>query len=164
MKKHRTHLLALALFLLGTAVLAGSRDKTERNKAQVRKVFEEGLTQGRWDVFEEVHRKDFIAHAGKRNATLAEDLNSAKGWRQAFPDLVMTVDQMVAEGDLVAVRFSGRGTNTGSGNGLPATGNYAEGSGITIFRMMDGEIAEEWNVADELGLLRQLGLLPSPGQ
>ena len=164
MKKRSTHLLALALFLLGTAVLAGSRNKTERNKAQVRKVFEEGLTQGRWDVFEEVHRKDFIAHAGKRNATLAEDLNSAKGWRQAFPDLVMTVDQMVAEGDLVAVRFSGRGTNTGSGNGLPATGNYADGSGITIFRIMDGQIAEEWTVSDELGLLRQLGLLPAPGQ
>jgi predicted ester cyclase len=77
---------------------------------------------------------------------------------------IMTVDQMVAEGDLVAVRFSGRGTNTGSGNGLPATGNYAEGSGITIFRMMDEQIADEWSVTDELGLLRQLGLLPAPGQ
>lgn len=146
----------------GTAVRAGAAEELEKNKAVVRKVFEEGLTQGKWDVFLEIHAPDFVSHAGKRNASLAQDLESAKGWREAFPDLVMTAERMVAEGDLVAVFFSGRGTNTGTGNGLPATGKYAEGTGMTIFRLVNGKITEEWTVSDQLGLLRQLGLVPTP--
>lgn len=148
-------------FVFARTVWAGAADELEKNKAVVRKVFEEGLTQGKWDVFLEIHTPDFVSHAGKRNASLAEDLESAKGWREAFPDLVMTVERMVAEADLVAVFFSGRGTNTGTGNGLPATGKHAEGTGMTIFRMVNGKIAEEWTVSDRLGLLRQLGLLPT---
>jgi steroid delta-isomerase-like uncharacterized protein len=154
-------------FLLLTAIVcvvparAGATDELEKNKAVVRKVFEEGLTQGKWDVFLAIHAPEFISHAGKRNATLEEDLESAKGWREAFPDLVMSVEQMVAEGDRVAVFFSGQGTNTGTGNGLPATGKHAEGTGMTVFRIANGKIAEEWTVSDQYGLLRQLGLIPA---
>ena len=73
----------------------------------------------------------------------------------------MTVDLIVAEGDLVSVRWTARGTNTGTGNGIPATGRKVETSGITMFRFADGAIAEEWTAGNNLSLMRQLGLLPA---
>lgn len=75
----------------------------------------------------------------------------------------MTVDAIVAEGDLVAVLWTGRGTNTGAGNGLPATGRKFAFRGATFFRMRAGRMAEEWNVTDRLEGLQQLGLLPGQG-
>jgi predicted ester cyclase len=77
-----------------------------------------------------------------------------------MPDLVVTVEQILGEGDLVAVRWTARGTNTGTGNGLQATGKRLEVGGTTIFRVVDGRIVEEWNSIDELGLMRQLGAIP----
>ena len=60
-------------------------------------------------------------------------------------------------------RWTARGTNTGTGNGIPATGKSVETSGCAIFRFEDGKVAEEWVSADSLSLMRQLGLLPQPG-
>jgi predicted ester cyclase len=62
---------------------------------------------------------------------------------------------------MVVIQYTGRGTNTGAGNGLPATGKSVEVTGVTIFRIKGGKIAEEWNETDMLGLLKQLGLIPS---
>lgn len=152
--------------LVAAVVLAASgcaaSPPLERNKAVARQVFEDVLSQGKWDVSERIHAPAFVARAGKRTESRAEDLESAKGWRSAIPDLKVTVEQMVAEGNLVAVRWTGRGTNTGTGNGLEATGKRLEIEGMTIFRIEGGQIAEEWNTIDELGLLRQLGAIP-PG-
>ena len=78
------------------------RDSLERNKTIARMVFEDVLNHGKWDVYERIHAPDFVAHVGKRTEGRAEDLESAKGWRNAMPDLVVTIDHMVAEGDLVA--------------------------------------------------------------
>ena len=150
----------LVTVLLGNASGCAHGGSLERNKATARMVFEDVLTRGRWDVSERIHAPDFVARAGKRTEGRAEELESAKGWRSAMPDLVMRIEQMVAEGDLVAVRWTGAGTNTGTGNGLPATGKRLEIEGTTIFRIVDGRIVEEWNSIDEMGLLRQLGELP----
>jgi steroid delta-isomerase-like uncharacterized protein len=68
---------------------------------------------------------------------------------------------LIAEGDLVAIYWIARGTNTGTGNGLPATGKKAELAGITIWRIVDGKIKEEWSAFDELSMMQQLGLLPT---
>jgi steroid delta-isomerase-like uncharacterized protein len=87
----------------------------------------------------------------------------AEGHRQysqvmitAFPDLERTVEDLVAEGDKVVARWTARGTNTGDFNGMPATGKVATSSGITIFRIADGRIVEEWSESDMLGLMQQL--------
>ncbi len=138
---------------------AGRRD-LERNKQVVRRVYEDVLNQGRLDVAREIHTPDFTAHSGQRTAGIEEDIAAVKGWRSAFPDFVVTIDQMVAEGDRVAVLWTARGTNTGEGNGLPATGRGGQTQGLTIFRLVKGRIAEEWNVMDKYGMLKQLGLLP----
>ena len=147
------NLFATMLLVLMTLPCLG--DETAINKALAKRVYEEGLSRG---IFTVPYTEDFIGHGGARTFTHEDGLNEAKGWRSAFPDLVVNVDLMVAEGDLVAVRWTARGTNTGTGNGIPATGRKVEVSGTAIFRFEDGEIAEEWTSANTLGLLKQLGL------
>ena len=137
---------------------AGGADTLELNKAITRRVYEEGLNQGRFDV---PYREDFVGHGGNTTFTHAQGMAEARGWREAFPDLAITVDRQVAEDDLVAVRWTARGTNTGTGNGIPATGRVVEMTGTTLFRLDDGRIAEEWTCANSLGLMRQLGLVQS---
>lgn len=131
-------------------------ESLELNKSISRKVYEEGLNQGRFEV---PYSADFVGHGGRTTFTHADGMAEAKGWRGAFPDLKITVDKQVAERDLVAVRWTARGTNTGTGNGIPATGRAVQITGTTLFRMADGRIAEEWTCADSLGLMRQLGML-----
>lgn len=131
-------------------------DSLELNKSITRRVYEEGLSQGRFDV---PYTTDFVGHGGRNTFTHADGMAEAKGWREAFPDLAITVEKQVAENDLVAVHWTARGSNTGSGNGLPATGRAVEITGTTLFRLDDGRIAEEWTCANSLGLMKQLGLV-----
>ena len=139
---------------------AESLERTlEHNKDLVRRVYEEGLNQGRFDV---PYAADFVGHGGSSTFTHEQGMAEARGWRSAFPDLNLTIDQMLAERDLVAVRWTARGTNSGTGNGIPATGRTVQVNGTTLFRMDDGRIAEEWTCANSLGLMRQLGMLPAP--
>jgi steroid delta-isomerase-like uncharacterized protein len=107
------------------------------------------------------YSEDFVGHGGKNTFTHADGMAEARGWRDAFPDLKITVEKQVAEQDLVAVHWTARGTNTGTGNGIPATGRSVEITGTTLFRLDDGRIAEEWTCANSLGLMRQLGMLPT---
>jgi steroid delta-isomerase-like uncharacterized protein len=147
---------ALALGFLATdAALAGPQQ--ELNKSIARRVFEEGLSQG---IFNVPYTPDFIGHAGNGTFTHEAGMAEAKGWRKAFPDLKMNVDLILAENDLVTVRWTATGTNTGTGNGLPATGKSVKVTGQATFRFVDGQIAEEWAVGDTLGIMKQLGLLP----
>lgn len=135
-------------------------DARELNKSVTRRVYEEGLNQGRFDV---PYAADFVGHGGASTFTHAQGMAEARGWREAFPDLNITVEKQVAEQDLVAVHWTARGTNTGAGNGIPATGRAVEITGTTLFRLDEGKIAEEWTCANSLGLMRQLGLLPASG-
>jgi steroid delta-isomerase-like uncharacterized protein len=154
--------LLLLLFAIGLPCLARSASEQERNKAVARSFFEEVLGQGKLDKYSESHTADFVAHAGDRSFTLEEDLAFAREERKALPDMSITVNQMVAEGDRVAVYWTASGTNTQAGMGFPATGKKIKISGMTLFRFQDGKIREEWGVWDELSALRQAGLLPPP--
>ena len=81
-------------------------------------------------------------------------------YRRAFPDAHSTVEDQVAEGDKVATRWRARGTHRGELGGMEPTGREFEMDGVTIERIAGGRIAEVWVMRDELGLLRQLGVLP----
>lgn len=147
---------ALALGFLATNVaLAGPQE--ELNKSLARRVYDEGLNRG---IFTVPYTNDFIGHAGNGSFTREAGMAEAKGWRKAFPDLKMNVDLILAEKDMVAVRWTATGNNTGSGNGLPATGKFVKVSGQATFRFVDGKIAEEWASGDTIGIMKQLGLLP----
>jgi steroid delta-isomerase-like uncharacterized protein len=133
----------------------------EQNKAIAKRAFDEILSRGRFELAEELYSKNFINHGIHSMANLQEDQEALKGWHQAFPDVVVTAEKLIAEGDLVTVYWIARGTNTGTGNGLPATGKRAELAGITIWRIVDGKIKEEWSAFDQLSMMQQLGLLPA---
>ena len=73
------------------------------------------------------------------------------------------VDDVVAEGDRVVIRWSGGGTHRGELFGIPPTQKSITANGIHIFRIADGKIAEHWGTSDDLGMMRQLGVIPAPG-
>lgn len=82
-------------------------------------------------------------------------------WYAAFPDVSVTVEDLVAEGDRVAARITARGTHGGEFMGMPATGKRIEVQEIDIARIEDGKIAEIWAAPDMFSALQQLGMLPS---
>ena len=141
------------------AGIAFASSLQEQNKALAKRAFEELLSAGKFELAEQLYAKDFVNHGIHRNISLAEDQAALKGWHEAFPDVVIVPEKLIAEGDLVTIYWIARGTNTGAGNGLPATGKKVELSGITIWRIVKGKIKEEWSAFDQLSLMQQLGLL-----
>jgi predicted ester cyclase len=81
--------------------------------------------------------------------------------RDAFPDWHSDLDALYAEDDIVVERFTASGTHTGEIFGLPASKTVCSLGGINIFRVHDGKIVERWGRVDELGMLRQLGVVPA---
>ena len=148
-----------ASLLLVAGSLFGS-PLQEKNKAVARQAFEEMLSRGRFELAEQLYARDFINHGIHHDASLEEDQAALKGWHQAFSNIVISPEKLIAEGDLVTIYWIARGTNTGAGNGLPATGKKVELAGITIWRILDGKIKEEWSAFDQLSMMQQLGLLP----
>jgi len=144
-------------FLLAGIACASSLQ--EQNKALAKRAFDELLSKGQFELAQQLYAKDFINHGIHRDISLDEDQAALKGWHQAFSDITIVPDKLIAEGDLVAIYWIARGTNTGTGNGLPATGKKVEQAGITIWRIVDGKIKEEWSAFDQLSLMQQLGLL-----
>jgi steroid delta-isomerase-like uncharacterized protein len=146
----------VAIFSLGCF----ASDTQEQNKAVARRVFDEIFNQGKFQAADEIYAPNFVNHGLHRDFDLKEDQAAARGWKMAFPDLRTAVVQEVAEGDLVSVLWTATGTNTGEGNGLPATGKKMKARGITIWRIQNGKITEEWSEFDQLPIMQELGLVP----
>jgi steroid delta-isomerase-like uncharacterized protein len=140
---------------------------SEENKAIVRQQEEELFTQGNLDATDEVYAPDYVGH-DPSNSEEVRGLEAAKraasDYRQAFPDLRVTVEDLIAEGDRVAARLRFRGTHLGELDGIAPTGRRVDCTGIVISRIEEGKIAEDWANFDDLGMMRQLGLIPKPGQ
>lgn len=129
----------------------------DRNRAVALRVFEEIFNQRRPEVAAEIYSPDFRNHGLHRDASLEVDQSWARGELQAFPDLHMTVVKTVAENDLVTILWIFRGTHARYGyGGLPPTGAYLEFRGITIFRVVDGRIVEEWTTFNEWSAYSQV--------
>jgi steroid delta-isomerase-like uncharacterized protein len=156
-----------AISLLGMLVVfwvvslpANASDVSAANTAIARKVFSEILTKGRFELAKDLYSPTFINHGLHSSVGLAEDQAMAQGWKAAFPDLVISVDRTIAEGDYVSVIWTARGKNTGKGNGLPGNGRSIEVRGITVWRIVAGTIRDEWSEFDTTEMLRQLGVAP----
>jgi len=153
-----TGIINCSFFLASIACAASLQ---EQNKALAKRAFDELLSGGKFELAEQLYAKEFVNHGLHRDIRLDEDQAALRGWHQAFPDLAIVPAKLIAEGELVAVYWIARGTNTGTGNGLPVTGKKAEQAGITIWRIVDGKIKEEWSAFDQLSMMQQLGLLPN---
>jgi steroid delta-isomerase-like uncharacterized protein len=129
----------------------------------VRRWFDEVWTQGKADTIDQLMSADCVVH-GLADGPL--DQNGFKqfyaAYRNAFPDVSITVEQTVSEGDLVAVRWSGTGTHKGGGLGFPATNRPAQFKGMTFVRIQNGKLVEGWNIFDQFAMFTQLGIVKLP--
>ena len=137
---------------------------SEENKQLIRRWFEEVWNNGRADAIEEMFDENGIAHG------LSDDpANPLKGpagfkpfhtlFREAFPNMIVVVEDMVAEGDKVAARCTVRGKHEGDFGEIAATQSPVDFNGITIVRIKNGKIVEAWNNFDFMTMYKQVGRL-----
>jgi predicted ester cyclase len=88
----------------------------------------------------------------------------AADFRRGFPDAVNIIEDLIAEGDKMVARWRSRATHQGEYMDIPPSSKEVEFTGISVYRIERGEIAESWNVEDKLGLMRQIGVIPEPKQ
>ena len=140
---------------------------SESNKNAVRRLFEEVWNKGYLPVADELIASTYEHHdpsmpdlgrgpeAEKKRVTL---------YRNAFPDLRFTIEDVIAEGETVMARYSVRGTHKGDLSGIAPTGRQATVSGMSIVRFAGGKMVEGWGNWDALGLMQQLGVVPELGK
>jgi predicted ester cyclase len=127
----------------------------EENKALVRREQEELWNHtGNLDAAEELFATE-QAEAARQEAA---------DFRQGFPDVVSTIEDLIAEGDKVVARWRARATHQGEYVGILPTGKEVEFTGISVYRIEGNKIAQSWTVEDELGLMRQIGVVAESGQ
>jgi steroid delta-isomerase-like uncharacterized protein len=140
---------------------------SEQNKTLMRNFVEEVWNKGNFEATVTFFAADFVDHnpAIPNQGPGAEGAKQVfMGYKAAFPDLHFVIQDMMIEGDKVVWRWISTGTNTGSMMGMPPTDKKATITGIEIYRMAGGKIAERWGNFDQLGLLQQLGVIPAPEQ
>lgn len=136
-------------------------------KSWVHRIYKEIMSEGNLDLIDELLHDDFVEHED-----FGPDMPAGKDGpramlgmlRSAFPDVVMTVEDIVEEGGTVAVRGRMRGTHTGEFMGIPATGKPVDVAIFDFIRFEDGRAKEHWGVMEDMKLMQQLGLMPdAPG-
>lgn len=135
----------------------------EANKSLIRTAFEEIWNRGNWDLAPERYHRDIVVHT----PTEPEPIRGLDGFRRhwgelraTFPDLTMAVQEIFADGDKVAVRFTVTGTNTGPLDGMKPTGKRVRFDEAAFFRFEEGLVKEAWFAFDSMEMGRQLGIAP----
>jgi steroid delta-isomerase-like uncharacterized protein len=139
--------------------LSESRDK----KTLPQRCFREILNEGRLEVADEIVAPHFLLHSPTR----PEPFEGPEGFkefvtdlRRGFPDLNITIEQVIGEGDFVSIRSRVEGTHLGKYRGIPPTGRRIAQSQLHLFHVRDGQINETWQEIDGLGIMQQLGIFP----
>jgi steroid delta-isomerase-like uncharacterized protein len=136
---------------------------TEENKSVIRRLYA-GVLKDNLAIAPEVLADDYTYRAPGLPLIrgVGGYLQLMGRWVSAFPDLTLAVDNLIAEGDDVVLRWEAHGTHQGEFLGVPATGKEVAISGVLISRFAAGRIVDDWEIADLLGLLRQVGAIPTP--
>jgi predicted ester cyclase len=134
----------------------------EKNKACVRRIVDEVNNRGMLESVEEIISPDYIGHGGSKEVRGPEGYRqAAEAYRVTFPDLHMTIDDMVAEGDNVAWRFTWVATFSGPLANIAPTGRKVVQSGIALWRFENGKAVDAWGYSDSMNMYRQMGINPS---
>lgn len=135
----------------------------ESNKQIVRRFFEL-FNAGEINAMNQVYAEDVVDHdpVPMQPEGLAGVRIVLNAFRAAFPDMTVTIEHLVADGDLVTSRQTARGTQQGELLGIPPTGKRVELKAFDMYRIRDGKIVEVWHLEDMLGLMMQLGAIPAP--
>lgn len=135
------------------------------NRALVQRFYDEGWNANNVAVYDELVTEDFVDHQSVPGMGPAREgfkqLNEI--FRAAFPDVWVTVDGIVAEGDMISCRWTSTGTHQGVLFGIPPTGRKVTVTATVVYRVEGGRLAEGWINRDDLGMMRQLGVIPTPG-
>ena len=146
---------------------------SEANKAVVQRVVDEIINQGKLNVADELFAPHYRSHRdlardaahSQAGADGPDSIKQGVGSvRAAFPDVHCATEQMIAEGDKVVARVKVTGTHGGEFQGIAPTGKSFVRTAIHMLRIEDGKIVEQWAQSDDLGMLRQLGIVPVPEQ
>lgn len=137
----------------------------QSNAAAARRILDEAFNQGRLEVFDEVCAPDIVTH----DPAEPDDLRGieahkgrVEGYRVAMPDIAVTIEDLIADGDTVVTRWMARGTNDGELMGMPPTNRPVEITGISIDRFdASGRVVETWDQWDNAGFMSQLGISPA---
>ncbi|WP_227353798.1 ester cyclase [Haladaptatus salinisoli] len=135
----------------------------EENKELVRRDTEEVWGDENVELIDEIYDEDFVLHdpsSPDETGGRDEYKEYVETYRTAFPDAEYAVEEMVAEGDSVALRYTARGTHEGELAGIEPTGERVTVSGMELYRVANGKIAEMWTNYDALGVFQQLGVVP----
>jgi steroid delta-isomerase-like uncharacterized protein len=133
------------------------------NKKTIRRYYEEVFNQGRLEVLDEIVAADHVEHNPLPGQTQGiEGLKQRVAMLRAAFNPQFTLEDVLAEGDKVVVRWSNRGTHLADFFGVPATGRTVVASGIDIHLLRDGKMAEHWDVVDIFGVMMQIGGIPAP--
>ena len=136
------------------------------NKARQRRVWEEVFNKGNLAIIPELFAPNYVYHG-----PMGIEAKGPEGFKQlvtmfraAFPDIHVTIDDMVAEGDKVVSRFTFTATHKGEWMGVAPTGKQVTLSGILIDRWVGGKEVEAWSVLDMLAMMQQMGVVPPMGK
>lgn len=158
-------LIVIALCVCAGSVAAQSAE--EKNTAAMRRFYDEVMGKGNLKAIDELVADNFVDHYvpdPKMPGNKAGLNQTMSMFRTAFPDLQITVEDLIAKGDKVWAYTTMRGTNKGEFMGMPATGKKVEVKGFDIVRFVNGKAVEHWGLNDDLGMMQQLGVIPMPGQ
>ena len=135
------------------------------NRALLKRFYDEGWNANDLAVYDELVTEDFVDHQAMPGLPPGREgfkqLNVM--FRSAFPDVRVHCEGIIAEGDMVSCRWTSTGTHQGALFGIPATGRPVKVTATVVYRVADGRLAEGWINRDDLGLMRQLGVIPTPG-
>ena len=138
---------------------------TKDNKAKDQRIIEEVFNKGDMSVIPDLVAPSCVVHMAGAEYKGQEGFREfATLWRTAFPDLRLTTEDRIAEGNRVVNRWTARGTHKGNLMGIPATGKKTTNTGIMFSRWARGKAVEAWGEANMLGLMQQLGVVPPPGR
>jgi len=160
MKKNLIALVTLLLTIPSVSILAQKNTDIEKNKD-----FLEVFTEDFWNkhniaAFDKYFSSDFVYHPAGEDMNAEQYKGLCQIFFNAFPDLHITTDDLIAEGDKITKIWTAHSTHKGDLMGIPATGKSVVFTGIEVFRIKDGKIAELWASMDNLGLFQQLGVIP----
>jgi steroid delta-isomerase-like uncharacterized protein len=142
----------------------GETMSLQDNKETARRYYEEVLNQRNVDLLDELAVEDYVEHDPFPGMGNGRDQLKARvqGLFAAFTPLQFTIQDVIAEGDKVVVRWTNAGTDSGGFMGIPATGKDFGIAGIDVHLLRDGRLAEHWHVVDQLTQMQQMGLIPTP--
>ena len=152
-----------ACVLLGSAGLnySKNRNSVKSNVSLGRRVFQEIYAEGKVDLVDQLYTDDFVDDSpggGKGRGLIKE---AVAGFHKAFPDLRIEIEDAFAVDDKVVLRYTAHGTQTGPYYDIPPSAKVVAVRGITIFQIASGKIKTEWTEYDRLGVMRQIGAVPS---